>query len=142
MATYTHSDFDQIANAIGAPAELVANLKAQFEAAAIWFRLDQKRPERPAPSKRREKLNRIASSARRLLKNLGINAPAEAPDGPGDRDILSALVLIGEPDATPIIEAARRIGRLVQFAEFTAAAAEFERRAHRRRPMRLLRSAG
>jgi hypothetical protein len=131
MATYTHSDFEQIATAIGTPAESVANLKAQFEAAAIWFRLDQRRPERSAPSKLREKLNRVASSARRLLKNLGINDPDEAADGPGDREIFDALVLLGETDATPVLEATRRIGRLVQLVEFTAAAAELERRAQR-----------
>jgi hypothetical protein len=131
MATYTHSDFEQIATAIGTPAESVANLKAQFKAAAIWFRLDQRRPERSAPSKLREKLNRVASSARRLLKNLGINDPDEAADGPGDREIFDALVLLGETDATPVLEATRRIGRLVQLVEFTAAAAEFERRAQR-----------
>jgi hypothetical protein len=131
MSTYTHSDFDQIATAIGAAVESVASLKTQFEAAAIWFRLDQRRPERSAPSKRREKLNRVARSARRLLKNLGINDPDEAADGPGDREILGALVLVGETDATPVLEATRRIGRLVELVEFVAAAAEFERRAHK-----------
>ena len=131
MSTYTHSDFEQIATAIGIAAKQVANLGTQFEAAALWFRLDKRRPRRTAPSKRREKLNQVAKSARRLLKSLGINDPDEAADGPGDPEIFEALVLIGEPDANPIMEATRRIGRLVEIVEGIAAAAEFDRRAQK-----------
>jgi hypothetical protein len=105
MSTYTHSDFELIATAIGAALEPVAKLKAQFEAAAIWFRLDQRRPSRSAPSKQREKLTQVAKSARRLLKSLGIKDPDEAPDGPGDPDVFKALVLTGEPDERPVVEA-------------------------------------
>jgi hypothetical protein len=131
LTTYTNTNFEQIATALGTAVKPVANLEAQFEAAALWFRLDKRRPRRAAPSKRREKLTQVAKSARRLLKNLGINDPDEAADGPGDREILSALVLIGEPDANPIIEATRRIGRLVQLVEFIAAASELEGRAQK-----------
>jgi hypothetical protein len=131
MSTYTHSDFELIATAIGAALEPVAKLKAQFEAAAIWFRLDQRRPSRSAPSKQREKLTQVAKSARRLLKSLGINDPDEAPDGPGDPDVFKALVLTGEPDEKPVVEATRRIGRLVELIEGIAAAAEFDRRAQK-----------
>jgi hypothetical protein len=131
MSTYTHSDFELIATAIGAALEPVAKLKAQFEAAAIWFRLDQRRPSRSAPSKLREKLTQVAKSARRLLKSLGINDPDEAPDGPGDPDVFKALVLTGEPDEKPVVEATRRIGRLVELIEGIAAAAEFDRRAQK-----------
>jgi hypothetical protein len=129
MSIYTHSDFEQIGTAIGTAVEPVANLKVQFETAALWFRLDKRRPTRTAPSKRREKLIRIAKSARRLLKSLGINDPDEVADGPGDLEIFEALVLIGERDASPVSEATRRIGRFVQLVEFTAAAVEFDRRA-------------
>jgi hypothetical protein len=131
MLTYTHSDFEQIATAIGIAAKQVADFESQFEAAALWYRLDRRRPRRAAPSKRREKLNQIAKSARRLLNSLGINDPAEAADGPGDPGMLEALVLTGEPNANPIMEAARRIGRLVEIAEAIAAAAEFDRRAQK-----------
>jgi hypothetical protein len=128
MSTYTHSDFELIATAIGTALESVANLKTQFEAAAIWFRLDQRRPSRSAPSKRREKLTQVAKNGRRLLKSLGINDPGEAPDDP---DIFKALVLTGEPDENPVVEATRRIGRLVELVEGIAAAAEFDRRAQK-----------
>jgi hypothetical protein len=131
MSTYTHSDFELIATAIGAALEPVAKLKAQFEATAIWFRLDQMRPSRSAPSKQREKLTQVAKSARRLLKSLGINDPDEAPDGPGDPDVFKALVLTGEPDEKRVVEATRRIGRLVELIEGIAAAAEFDRRAQK-----------
>src|SRR5262245_15648223 len=42
MSTYTHSDFEQIATAIGIAAKQVANFETQFEAAALWFRLDKR----------------------------------------------------------------------------------------------------
>jgi hypothetical protein len=128
MSAYTHSDFEQIAAAIGIAVKQVANLGSQFEAAALWFRLDKKRPRRRAPSKRREKLNQVAKSARRLLKSLGINDPDEAVDGPGDPEIFDALVLTSEPDENPVMEATRRIGRLVEIIEGIAAAIEFEHR--------------
>jgi hypothetical protein len=131
MSTYTHSDFEQIATAIGIAVKQVANLATQFEAAALWFRLDKRRPRRTAPSKRREKLNQVAKSARRLLKSLGINDPSEAADGPGDQEIFEALVLPGEPNANPIMEATQRIGRLVELVDFMHAAAEFESRAQK-----------
>ncbi len=128
--TYTTTNFEQIATAIGTAVKPVADLKAQFEAAAVWFRLDKRRPNRPAPSKQREKLTQVAKNARRLLKSLGINDPDEAVDGPGDPEIFKALVLTGESNENAVVAATRRIGRLVEIVEGIAAAAEFERRAH------------
>ena len=55
--TYTTANFEQIATAIGTTIKPVADFQAQFEAAALWFRLDKRRPKRPAPSKQHEKLN-------------------------------------------------------------------------------------
>ena len=55
--TYTKTNFEQIATAIGTTIKPVADFQAQFEAAALWFRLDNRRPKRPAPSKQHEKLN-------------------------------------------------------------------------------------
>jgi hypothetical protein len=131
LTTYTHTNFEQIATAIGIGVKPVANLQAQFEAAALWFRLDKRRTRRTAPSKQREKLNQVAKSARRMLKSLGINDPDEAADGPGDAEIFKALVLAGEPDENPVMEATRRIGRLAEIVEGIAAAAELERRAQK-----------
>jgi hypothetical protein len=131
LTTYTHTNFEQIATAIGIGVKSVANLEAQFEAAALWFRLDKRRPRRTAPSKQREKLTQVAKSARRMLKSLGINDPDEAADGPGDAEIFKALILAGEPDENPIVEATRRIGRLVEIVDGIAAAAELEGRAQK-----------
>ena len=131
MPTYTHSDFEQISTAIDVPAKQVANFETQFEAAAIWFRLDKRRPKRTAPSKRREKLSQVARDARRLLKSLGINDLNDAVDGPGDTEIFEALVLIGEHDENPVMEATRRIGRVAAILEFISAAADFDRRAQK-----------
>jgi hypothetical protein len=131
LTTYTHTNFEQIATAIGIGIKPVANLEAQFEAAALWFRLDKRRPKRTAPSKQREKLTQVAKSARRMLKSLGINDPDEAADGPGDAEIFKALILAGEPDENPIVEATRRIGRLVEIVDGIAAAAELEGRAQK-----------
>lgn len=129
LSIYTSTNFEQIGTAIGIAVKAVADLKSQFEAAALWFRLDQRRPRHTAPSKLIEKLNRVGKSARRLLKSLGINAPDEAADGPGDAEIFQALVLMGEPNENAVLEAARRIGRLVEIVEGISAAAEFRRRA-------------
>jgi hypothetical protein len=129
MATYRSADFDQIAAAIGMEVKHVAKHENLFEAAALWYRLNRRRPTRIAPSNLLRKLDRVASSARRLLKNLGVNDPDEAADGPGDRDILNALVLFGEPNEDPVIEATRQIGRLVEVIDSFSAAAELERRA-------------
>jgi hypothetical protein len=131
LTTYTHTNFEQIATAIGIEVKPVANLQTQFEAAALWFRLDKRRARRTAPSKQREKLNQVAKSARRMLKSLGINDPDEAADGPGDAEIFKALVLAGEPDENPVMEATRRIGRLAEIVEGIAAAAELEGRGQK-----------
>jgi hypothetical protein len=128
---YTKTNFEQIATVIGAAVKPVADLEAQFEAAALWFRIDTRRPKRPAPSKQCVKLTQIAKNARRLLKSLGTNNPAEALDGPGDPEIFKALVLTGEPNENAVLEATRRIGRLVEIVEWIATAAEFERRAEK-----------
>jgi hypothetical protein len=129
MATYEQSNFEQIATAITVKVTQVAKHQNLFEAAALWFRLDRRRLSRIPPSKSREKLERVSKNARRLLESLGVNDPDEAPDGPGNIEILAALVLVGERNEDPIIEATRRIGRLAEIIDGVAAAAEVERRA-------------
>jgi hypothetical protein len=131
MATYEQANFEQIATAIGVEVEQIAKHENLFEAAARWYWLDEKQPERTPASSLRRKLDRISKSAYRLLKNLGVNNPDNAADGPGDPEILNALVLIGERHESPVIEVTRRIGRLLEITDGIAAAAEFERRARR-----------
>jgi hypothetical protein len=131
MATYEQSNFEQIAAAIGMEVRDIAKHQNLFEAAALWYRLGRRRPTRIAPSKLREKLDQVAKSARRLLKSLGVNGPDEAADAPDHTEILAALVLAGESNADPVMEATRRIGRLAEILDGIAAAAEFERRAQK-----------
>jgi hypothetical protein len=129
MAKYKQSNFAEIADAIGMEVAPIVKHENLFEAAARWYRLDEKRPGRTAPSSLRRKLNQVAKSAGRLLKSLGVKGAEEAADGPGDPEILNALVLMGEPNEDAVIGATRRIGRLLEINDGIVAAAEFERRA-------------
>jgi hypothetical protein len=129
MARYEQSNFEQIAAAIGMEVGQVAKHENLFAAAARWYWLNKQRPRRIAPSKLREKLDPVAKNARRLLKSLGVTDPDKALDGPGDPQILRALVLLGERHEDPVIKATRQIGRLAEIMNGIAAAAELERRA-------------
>jgi hypothetical protein len=129
MATYEQSNFEEIATAIGVEVGQIVKHENLFEAAALWYRLNRRRPARIAPSKLRDKLDQVSKSARRLLSSLAVKDPDEAADGPGDPEILHALVLLGEPKEDPVIEATRRTGRLAEIIDGVAAAAELERRA-------------
>jgi hypothetical protein len=60
---------------------------------------------------------------------LGVRCPDEALDGPGNYEILAALVLVGEPDEDPIVGATRRVARLAEIIDGISAAAELEGRA-------------
>ena len=124
MATYEQADFRQIAAAVGISIDQVVRHESQFEAAARWYRLGKRRPAHIAPSKLVEKLGRVGNNARRLLNSLGIKTPEEASDGPGDIEILDARVLSADPTEDLVLEATRRIGRLVEIVDTTAAAAE------------------
>jgi len=129
ITPYRQSYFEEIAAALGVEVEQIAAHEKRFEAAARWYRLDKARPKRTAPSILARKVARVAKDARRLLKGLGVNNPDDAADGPGDFEILKALVLLGEPNEDPVIEATRRIGRLENIVDGVSAAAEIERRA-------------
>src|SRR5262249_3672119 len=85
----------------------------------------------PLHSSCARKLDRVANSAGQLLESLGINDPYEACDGPGDPEILGALVLAGEPSEDPVIEATPRTGRLAEIIDGALAAAELHHRAKR-----------
>ena len=129
MAPYEQSNFEQIAAAIAVDVEQIATHKSLFEEAARWYRLARDRPTRIAPSKLRDKLEEISKNARRVLKSLGVDNPADAANGPRSRELLAALVLLGERNEDPVIEAVARIGRLAEIVEGLAAAAELEVRA-------------
>jgi len=129
MVTYDQSNFEEIATAVGVDVGQIVKHANAFEAAALWYRLDNRRPARTAPFELHKKLDRVAKSTRRLLNSLGVNNPDEAYDGPCDPEILRALVLAGEPSVDPVIEATRRVGRLTEIIDGAVAAAELHRRA-------------
>jgi hypothetical protein len=129
VATYTHDNFEQMAAVIGIEAAAVAKHAQLFENVARWYRLDSASPKRTAPSILCRKLDKIAKRARGLLESLGVVNLDEAVDGPGDPQIFDALLLVGDRDAMPLMEATQRIGRLMEIMEACAAAAELRRRA-------------
>src|SRR5262245_53505831 len=129
MTTYEQANFEQIANDLGMKAEQIVKHKNQFEAAALWYRLDRRGLRRIVPSKLRGKLDRIAKSTRRLLKCLGVDNPDEAADGPGGREILAALVSVREANEDLVITATQRIGRLPEIVEAVVPATQREHRA-------------
>ena len=122
MATYTDSELRAIATSIDVSPERVQEHAPRFEAAALWFRLGRRCPDRPSPSEMRRKLKQIAGTARRLLEHLGVNDPADAPDGPGDPDVYDALTYAPGTDRVVVRRATERIGRLVEIIEAIEAA--------------------
>jgi len=129
IATYERPNFEKIATAIGVEVWQVVKHENLFAAAARWYWLDRNGPERTVPSILCRKLDTISKSAHRLLKSLDVNDANKAVDGPGDPEILNALVLLGEPSEDPVVQVTGRIGRLVEIMDGVAAAAELERRA-------------
>jgi hypothetical protein len=127
MATYSDLDLENIAAAIAVDPQEVHPHAQQFEAAALWYRLDRRRPVRRSSFQKRKNAEQIAASARRLLKHLGIADPAAAEDGPGDIQILE-LLSYGEASSEDVVlRACLRLGRLVRLLDGIQAAAELER---------------
>ena len=63
MATYEQSNFEQFAAAIGLDVGQIAKHENLFEAAALWYRLNSRRPTRVAPSNLRRKLDQFKTLA-------------------------------------------------------------------------------
>ena len=133
MATYLSETCERIAAAIGRDIGDVVEHKQLFEGAAVWYGLDCGLPHgatpRLPPSKMREKLQRIAKSARRLLKDLEIANDEDAADGPGSVELLEILAAVEEPSEDAVITATGRLGQLATMMDAVAAARELERRA-------------
>jgi hypothetical protein len=133
MPTYSKKDFAHIATAIGKKIADVERREKAFEAASLWYRLDSKAPmgkTRVTPFRMRNRMNRIASAADRLLKQLGVCDAADAPDGPAI-GILEVLASADDGSEDAVIRATARIGRLVEILEAVDAARELERRGHK-----------
>jgi hypothetical protein len=130
MPTYSREDFEQIATVIGNDVARVCRHEKRFEAAALWYRISQRarKDHRTTPFVMHKRMTQIANAARKLLGHLGVNDPAEAPDGP-EISVLEVLASAFEGE-DPVVRATARIGRLVEILEAVEAARELERRAH------------
>ena len=129
MTTYTASDFDNMAAAVGCEPDKLIIHKTTFELAARWYSSDRRRPRRTPPAKMRDKMDQIAKSANRLLKHLGIERPEDAFDGSGDREILAVLAGSADWSEDAVTNATRRIGRLTEILQAVQAAHDLGLRA-------------
>jgi len=131
MAAYSREDFEQIAAAIRKDVTQVCRHEKRFEAAAMWYRLDQNalKIQRVTPFVMRRRMTQIANAARKLLRHLGVWDPAEAPDGPA-RAVLQVLASTDDGTGDAVVRATARIGRLIEILEAANAVRELERRAN------------
>ena len=77
----------------------------------------------------REKVQRIAKSARRLLNDLGVTTIEEAFDGPGHFELLEVLAAVEVPSEDAVVNATRRVGQFATMMDAVEATVELERRA-------------
>jgi hypothetical protein len=132
MTTYSTEDYERLAAAIGGNVGDVIGHKLHFEWAANWYRSDSRLPRharRMPPSKMHEKLQRLAKSSRRILKELEVLNYDEAADGPGSFELLEILAAVETPDEDAVINATRRMGQLATMMDALEAASELECRA-------------
>jgi hypothetical protein len=64
-----------------------------------------------------KKAERVEAAARKMLLHLGVCRLEEAPDGPGDRELLTFLASYSGSSEEDAIEATARIGRLAELLE-------------------------
>ena len=73
-------------------------------------------------SQLRKKSDQVEAAARKLLRHLGVHRARDAPDGPGDRDLLIFLASYGGVTEEEVTQVTARIGRLVELLEAIDAA--------------------
>jgi hypothetical protein len=137
MTTYSRTDFEQVAIAIGRDLATVLKYEKLFECAADWYRLegglpsDKPRPRHPPtpPSKMREKLHKIAKRAQQLLKALGATDQKDVNDEAASFEIVEILAAAQQPSEDVVVNAKWRIEYLMTLLEAIEAAGELERRA-------------
>ena len=100
----------------------------RFEAAATWYRLDQRDSRPPSPSKIESKLDSVIRNSRRLLRGLGIDDVDAVMDGPTDPAFIAALEY-SDQSADGIAGPAERLSRMIAVLEGIQAAADIEKAA-------------
>ncbi|MEZ5827107.1 MAG: hypothetical protein R3D30_13960 [Hyphomicrobiales bacterium] len=134
MSTYSQDDYEAIATAIGKDIADVMRHANSFEAAAVWYRSDNRAPKSPnriAPSTISKKMTQIANAARKLSRHLEIHDPREADDGPGAIALLEYLASASDNDEDAVMRATGRVGRLVEIFEAIDAIRELEHRTEK-----------
>jgi hypothetical protein len=155
---YSEAHFGKIAAAIGRSLDEVRSYKTDFESAAIWYRLSvppdkresgptlelrnqrikaketsglrRRRSTKPrTPLELRRKARQVEAAARKLLLHLGVRRLGDAPDGPGDRELLTFLASFSGSSEDEVIGATARIGRLAELLEAIGAAKDLKARA-------------
>ena len=102
----------------------------------MWYRLDCRGSniKRTTPSVIKDRMEKIASAAHRLLKWLDIDHRdnyRHAADGPEDFTLLEFLASAENGSEDEVTRATGRIGRLVEILEAVDAARELEHRARK-----------
>ena len=153
MPTYSQKHFERIATAVGVNAADVLQFRSEFEEAARCYRqnippakrLDgptlELRNQHPKKSKEpperhtkkpktlsqlRKKAGQVEAAARKLLLHLGVRRLDEAPDGPGDGELLTFLAAHSGSSEEYVIDATARVGRLTELLEAIEAAKRLE----------------
>jgi hypothetical protein len=132
LSPYGFRHYAEMASALRVEPGKVEACKLKFAHAALWLRQDRRSPRKAPPSSVLKKIESVEASARKLLHHLGIRHLREAPDGPGDEEVLNYLASAHEGDPTgedAVIIATERIGRLGEIIDAAKAAWEIERRA-------------
>jgi hypothetical protein len=129
VSTYSDTDFERIGKAIGKGPDEIAGHKGRFEKAAEWYRISLRPRGRVAPTTLKRKLDQVQRTARRLLRQLGIQDEGSAPDGPEDQAIFDALMFAESRTEDDVANATARIGCLVKVFDAIGAAMELERLA-------------
>ena len=120
MPTYSKKDFELIAAAVNKDVAHIIRYEKHFEAAAMWYWLDRQGSNiRRAPSVIKDRMDKIASAARRLLKWLDIDHRDNyryAADGPRDFTLLEFLASAEEGNEDEVTRATARVGQLVEIS--------------------------
>lgn len=127
MALYSKAVLEKIAKYTPAPLFDVERHGPHLEHAAWCYKNNLSPFKGRTPSELQIKLNQIARAAQRLLRHLGVTDVSEAPDGPGDREILHALTFPKGASEDLIVESTTRVGRLAEILAATEAAGALQR---------------
>ena len=128
---YTGADLERIGQAIGLEASAISHYADCFEAAVFAFLTWGKAFEGRTPAELQRKLDGIARAAQALLRQLGIEDPAAAVDGPADRELFDVLSFTEGSNDDLVAEASGRIGRLVEVIRAVDAARVLKRIAEK-----------